>query len=285
MRIKLANFINRLLARPKPITQWDPIIVYQMGKVGSASIQHSLMATFKTMGVKVPVHHIHNLNNLEAMETAILQSDIRHNPEDTLMGIRLGLELKKQMNENPNKQWNLISLVRDPVARNISDFFHGLQEIIPDCERLYEAGLLSIEEVQDAFLTKFDHHITPKVWFDTQMKPVFEIDVYAQPFPKHKGFKIYKDGKNARLLLIRLEDMNRVADQAMTEFLQIKNFNLIKSNVGAEKQYASLYGDFKKMPLPEIYLEEIYGTKFAKHFYTDREIKIFYGKWSSHDRK
>ena len=284
MRIKLANFINRLLARPKPITQWDPIIVYQMGKVGSASIQHSLMATFKTMGVKVPVHHIHNLNNLEAMETAILQSDIRHNPEDTLMGIRLGLELKKQMNENPNKQWNLISLVRDPVARNISDFFHGLQEIIPDCERLYEAGLLSIEEVQDAFLTKFDHHITPKVWFDTQMKTVFKIDVYARPFPSQKGFEIYRDGNNARLLLIRLEDMNRVANQAMTEFLQIKDFKLIQSNVGAEKPYASLYRNFKKLPLPDLYLEEIYGTKFAKHFYTSQEIENFREKWALHDK-
>ena len=284
MRNKLANFVDRLLAKPKPIPHWDPIIVYQMGKVGSASIQHSLMATFKTMGVKVPVHHIHNLNNLEAMETAILQSNIRHNPEDTLMGIRLGLELKKQMNENPNKQWNLISLVRDPVARNISDFFHGLQEIIPDCERLYEAGLLSIEEVQDAFLTKFDHHITPKVWFDTQMKTVFKIDVYARPFPSQKGFEIYRDGSNARLLLIRLEDMNRVANRAMTEFLQIKDFKLIQSNVGAGKPYASLYRDFKKLPLPEVYLEEIYDTKFAKHFYTSQEIETFREKWALPDK-
>ncbi len=285
MRNILFNLINRLFARPKPIRNWDPIIVYQMGKVGSASIQHSLIATFKTMGVKVPVHHIHNLNNLEAMEKVLLQSNTRHNPEVTLMGIRLGLELKKQMNENPNKKWNLISLVRDPVARNVSDFFHGLQEIVPDCERLYHTGQLSIKEVQDSFLNKFDHHITPKVWFDTQMKTVFKIDVYARPFPTHKGFEIYEDGKNTRLLLIRLEDINRIARQAMTEFLHIKDFNLIQSNVGAEKQYASLYKDFKNLPLPETYLAEIYGTKFAKHFYTDREIENFHRKWSSHDRK
>jgi hypothetical protein len=285
MRNKLANFIDRLLARPKPISRWDPIIVYQMGKVGSASIQHSLMATFKAMGVKVPVHHIHNLNNLEAMEKAILQSNIRHDPEVTLMGIRLGLELKKQMNEDPNKQWNLISMVRDPVARNVSDFFHGLQEIIPDCEHLYQTGQLSIEDVQAAFLTKFDHHITPKVWFDTQMKTVFKIDVYARPFPSHKGFEIYRDGRNAQLLLMRLEDMNRVAGQAMTEFLHIRDFRLIQSNVGAEKPYASLYRDFKKLPLPEAYLEEIYGTKFAKHFYTGREIENFREKWALSDKE
>jgi len=285
MRNKLTNFMNRLIARLRPIPHWNPIIVYQMGKVGSASIQQSLLATFKTMGVEVPVHHIHNLDNLEAMEKAILQSHVRHNPEVTLMGIRLGLELKKQMDENPDKQWDLISLVRDPVARNISDFFYGLQEIIPNCERLYETGRLSIEDMQEAFLTKFNHHITPKVWFDTQMKTVFKIDVYARPFPKHKGFEIYKDAKNVRLLLIRLEDLNRVAEQAMTGFLQIKRFNLIQSNVGAEKQYASLYRDFKKLPLPKAYLEEIYGTKFAKHFYTDHEIENFYEKWVSMGKK
>ena len=279
----MTNLINKLFAKPKPIPHWDPIIVYQMGKVGSASVQRSLIATFRSMGVDVPVHHIHNLHNLEAMEKSIMRGPIPR--EDTLMGIRLGLALKRQMDENPNQQWNLISLVRDPVARNISEFFHGFQEIIPDYGLLYQRGQLSIEEVRKAFFSKFDQPVTPYDWFDKQMKTVFDIDVYAQPFPTHKGYEIYKDQKQTPLLLIRLEDLDRVAGKAMKDFLAIENFSIIKSNVGAEKQYATLYSDFKTAPLPTAFLEKKYSTKYAKHFYTDDEIKKFYRKWASSDEK
>lgn len=279
MRIKVAYFFNKLLARLKRSHTLDPIIVYQMGKVGSASMQRSLIATFRSMGMDVPVHHIHNLHNLEAMEKSILQSAIPR--EDTLMGIRLGLALKKQMDENPNQQWNLISLVREPVARSISDFFHGFQEIVPNYGQLYLQGQLSMEEVRNAFFSKFDPPGTPYDWFDNQMKTIFDIDVYAKPFPIPKGYEIYRDRKRTPLLLIRLEDLDRVARQAMKEFLMIENFSITKSNIGAEKQYATLYSDFKNTPLPRKFLEKKYATKYARHFYSNDEIENFYKKWSS----
>jgi len=117
------------------------------------------------------------------------------------------------------------------------------------------------------------------------MKTVFDIDVYAQPFPTHQGYKIFRDQKRMPLLLIRLEDLDRVAGQAAKEFLGIENFSITKSNVGAEKQYATLYSDFKKIPLPTEFLEKKYATKYAKHFYTDDEIEKFYKKWAYSDEK
>ncbi|MEO7839395.1 MAG: putative capsular polysaccharide synthesis family protein [Anaerolineales bacterium] len=279
----MTNLINKLIARPKSIAHWDPIIVYQMGKVGSASVQRSLIATFRSMGVDVAVHHIHNLHNLEAMEKSFMQGPIPH--EDTLMGIRLGLALKKQMDEDPKQQWNLISLVREPVARSISEFFQGFQEIIPDYGQLYERGQLSMEEVRKAFFLKSDQPVTPHDWFDRQMKTVFDIDVYAQPFPTHQGYKFFRDQKRTPLLVIRLEDLDRVAGRALKEFLGIENFSITKSNAGTEKQYATLYSDFKKSPLPTEYLEKKYNTKYAKHFYTDDEREKFYRKWASSDEK
>ena len=257
-----------------------PIIVYQMGKVGSASVQHSLLGAYRSLGIDIPVHHIHNLHKIDEMYEKISKK----HPDwaDTLKGLELGIKLKKEMDESPEKKFNLVSLVRDPIERNISSFFHAINQLIPDWKNRFLEGSGTIEELQDIFLTEFQGHYASEVWFDNQMKPVFNIDVYASSFPKKIGYKIYdEDYQHAKLLLIRLEDLNRVAKEAFGEYLGLENFEIINANIGQNKEYAPLYRSFKKTPLPKTYIEERLNSKFSKHFYLDDEINQFIEKWSS----
>ena len=283
MRKKITNFIDRLFARPKPNRNWDPIVIYQMGKVGSLTIRSSLEELFRSLSLKIPMYHAHNLNNLESLEATIRTK--WPNPAEALPQMKLDAELRMKIDSDSNQKWNVISLTRDPVARNISTLFQMLNIFFPDWESKYDQGKLSLDELQDFFVNKFSGGAAPAIWFDQQMKPVFDIDVYAYDFRHWQGYEIYPCKNNGKLLLLRLEDLDRVAQQAMKEFLKIENFRLIKSNMGMEKQYATLYHDFKKIPLPTAYLEKMYGTKYTKHFYTNQEIEKFYERWAYPDKK
>jgi hypothetical protein len=69
----------------------------------------------------------------------------------------------------------------------------------------------------------------------------------------------------------------------MKEFLRLEDFVLVNSNTAADKPYAALYMAFKQMPLPKAYVEAMYNTKFARHFYTEQEIQGFVRRWSIRD--
>jgi glycosyltransferase involved in cell wall biosynthesis len=252
-----------------------PIIVYNMAKVGSRSI----VDTLNTLKLGVPVYHRHVLHDLENMEKHIKETNPDH--AATLNEIGEGIKLRKMIDDDTEKKWKLISLVRDPIARNVSRFFQSIEyeEILPNARKLLESGSASIEDLLDIFLNKWERS-SGLVWFDKQLEPVFNIDVYEKPFPWDKGYDDFHKGRFS-LLVIRLEDLDKCGEQALQEFLGLPTVKLTKSNVGADKWYKSAYKDFiSQLTLPDNYLDEMYNSKFARHFYSEKELKAFRAKWS-----
>jgi lipopolysaccharide biosynthesis protein/ubiquinone/menaquinone biosynthesis C-methylase UbiE len=255
-----------------------PLIIYQMGKVGSVSVIQSLHKAYQDLSLPIPIHHVHVMEDLDRMEAAIRQE--RKDPAGTLGAIEAGRKLRQQIDSNPNKYWKIISLVREPVARNVATFFQNLREFVPDWEARSAAGELQPEYLQGIFIGIDSIHYAPERWFDAQLKPVFDIDVFASPFPTECGYKIYWSKPLTPLLVIRLEDLNRCAGEAMKEFLGLDPFEVINQNVGDEKPYGGLYKSFKALPLPETYITRMYTSKYARHFYSPEEIIRFSKKWS-----
>jgi len=252
----------------------NPVIVYQMGKVGSKSVYDSLQALKPT----VPIFHCHLLNHLDAIERSIIKS--RVDPKETLVEIKRGKELRKLIIGGSHKKWNLITLVRDPVSRNISAFFQNITELIPDVYERYHHKLIGIDDIIKVFLYEYDHK-APLYWFDSQLKEVFGIDVFANDFPVTQGYQIYED-REARLLVIRLEDLNGCVGKAMEEFLRIGNFKVSNKNGASEKPYAKIYGEFlRHIVVPITYIDAMYNSKFAKHFYSGEEIQKFKEYWTN----
>ncbi|MDJ0844898.1 putative capsular polysaccharide synthesis family protein [Crocosphaera sp.] len=82
------------------------------------------------------------------------------------------------------------------------------------------------------------------------------------------------------LLLIRTEDINSKMEEAIKEFMNIEEFKLSNANVANNKKYANKYKRFQQsIKLPESYIEEMYDSKYTRHFYSEEEIENFKAKW------
>jgi hypothetical protein len=250
-----------------------------MGKVGSRSIVDSL----KAMRLDRPVYHVHflskeNIDKADRMLRDIYGSHYNVNHwclYESRFVIKHFLHL-------PNNNLKIISLVREPVARNLSSFFHNIDKFIPNCAALYQAGRIDITEITQHYLQKFHEHSFPLTWFDEEMKNVFGIDVFSANISlsqDHRVFIYKHDGLD--LLVMRTEDIDDVAQEAVQQFLQIKGFRLKQSNLSSEKNYTRVYSDFTKfVKLPEAYLERMYESKYVNYFYSPREIERFRTRWS-----
>lgn len=249
------------------------VVIFQMGKVGSSSIYESL----KRIQLGRPIYHAHVLTPEQLAVTEEL-TKAHWEPHRNPMHLWHSLVLSKRLQQTPKHKWKVITLVRDPIARNISAFFqtkHLLSET--DQHRLMNST--DAEELMELFLANFYAHDAPINWFDNELKPVFGVDVFDRTFPREAGYCIY-EGKIADVLLIRLEDLGRCQIDAFREFLGIEHFEMQKTNVGKDKSYSQAYSRMlNSIGLPQSYLDKMYHSKCAQHFYGDDELAKFSRRW------
>ena len=264
-----------------------PIIGYQMGKVGSSTIHASLNA----LHLDSPVYHVHFLNPRRVHEIEKQRRRYFRTERYGYLKRPWLYEFLYQQIREKDRQWKLITLVRDPIARNISTFFENLEVTKKGNTSGYivrsdyydfdiEVDLDHVEPLIELFFNRLVHE-RPLRYFDDEIRSVFGIDVFAGVFPTDKGYKLYRDD-HADLLLIRLEDLDQCAATAFKDFLGIDGFTLISTNVASEKIYAPLYKEFKsRIRLPEDYVNSMYNSRYARHFYSDDEIRGFCYGWGS----
>jgi hypothetical protein len=183
----LAERLRYMRFRKSDDRERTPLIIYQMGKVGSTTLLQSLQNTSLDMDVL----HVHVL-----LPEWITKVRDQYRYTDILASIYLRERLD---NEFDRHQWKVISLVRDPIARNISSFFQALPVNFPKLQKRYlQEGIElkdRVNELIEVFLERFDEHETPVRWFDVHMQPVFGLDVYKNGFTHSKGYQIYHHNK------------------------------------------------------------------------------------------
>lgn len=266
-----------------------PLLIYQMGKVGSSSVQASL----KALNLDMPIYHPHFLTQdfMDLYEQK-RKKYFGTNRISELKHIWQCQYLSKQIEKGLNgKKWRAVTLVREPIARNISAFFETLEvEVLSETQFKLTADIRStynfeitvqlddVEELIEIFLREFDHE-TPLVFFDREIKGVLGVDVFATEFPDSIGYKIY-EGAEVDVLLIRLENLTECARDAFKEFLNVEDFSLTNTNIGSEKDYAPIYKKLKdSIRLPDSYIDEMYTSKYTRHFYSEAEIARFETRW------
>jgi hypothetical protein len=160
-------------------TKKIPIIIYQMGKVGSSSVMKSLQKR-----AIWPLFHAHFLlkiaNNRSFYNPKVYE--ILHLKRNEERQVRLGEFLYKKLIV-PKKQLKIISLTREPIGRNIAAFFQNFER---ETGKKYELSNFTPQELMDIFVNYYPHSI-PLDWFDNYFKPFLGIDVYEYPFPKEQG--------------------------------------------------------------------------------------------------
>lgn len=205
--------------------------------------------------------------------------------------------LTEKINNN-NIKFKLITCVRDPIARNISDIF----QILKVNQKFLENGLafpstfssshkflkqgMNIKQIQDLFWNDYPYHDLPLFWLDENIKRNLGIDIFSREFPKDKGYlKISQD--NIDLLIMKLELSDSLKEEQIAKFIENDNFKLIRTNITSQDKfsYSHLYNEFKKkIDIPLDYLEKMYSSKYVNHFYTDNEIELMRNYWLGAER-
>lgn len=173
----------------------------------------------------------------------------------------------------------MITLTRDPFASEVSSLFHNLEVHFPGRSPLD----FDLDELRDRLQNKKSSSSEGYFvrWFDIECKPYTGIDVYDRPFPKDQGYDIFSNG-NVDLLVLRLEDIDRVFQPALADFLGLEIDELDLHHIGDEQPYAPLYKRFKKeIRFPAELLDRYYDTKYCRHFYTDAELARFRRRWQA----
>lgn len=243
-----------------------PLLIWQMGKVGSKSVEAAL-ASVDYAGA---MFHVHVLS-----DELIRRGEIfRRAQQADNKAYYYNIALRQRLQSDP-REWKIISLVREPVGRNISAFFQNL-DIYGDGLDCHNPQNLdtTVDTLIQRFVNDFDHQRALE-WMSLELEAVGGFDVYGQPFPVDKGCQVLETD-NKQALILRVDDLNRVGEAALQAFTGLPEIRLRSENVGDSKSYGSVYKAFKeRLVLDKSYMDAMYDSPYARHFYTDDERRGF----------
>ncbi|HET6566612.1 MAG TPA: putative capsular polysaccharide synthesis family protein [Rhodothermales bacterium] len=273
--------IEKIRIGLQDFSKHPPILVYQMGKVGSTTIYRSL----QTAKLLNPVYHIHYLSpgNLEWDEQRfVLARQKKILEPKTLQHIQTGHLLRSKLLRQADAPLYIITGVREPVSWTLSSFFQNIHYFCPDL--LDEDGRAreqdTLRYLQSMFARFDEKRDLASNWFDIEFKKFFDVDIYQVPFNCRKGYTILEHGR-LHVLILRQEDLRRTLSGALREFLAIDQpIEVKESNVGTHKKHRQAYTFVKdNIRIPSEVCERIYSTKYVRHFYDENTIAGFVQKW------
>ena len=248
-----------------------PVLVYQMGKVGSSSVYDSLL----NADLRNPVLHLHFLSE----DLIQYREELKRAGWSPLpYHIYLGEAVRKVL----PRHCRIISLVRDPIAFVVSNLFENpyVATGMPLTRRktLDAKKALGYLERELAGPDAFTYVNT---WFERELHRVFGIDVFGEPFPKELGYAIYGSA-SAKALVLRLEDLSREGPKAIASFLDLPApLELRHSRVATESESAEEYRDvLSNVCLDASLCRQVYSSRLVTHFYDETSIEGFISKWT-----
>jgi len=244
------------------------VFIYQPGKVGSSTVYATLLRY-------LPPEDIVQLHFL----SEDFKNRVRGNPKYK-WHIDQTMKAEKLRAENPTLTIKIISLVRDPVSRNISDFFQNPQNYLEDGQELEGLSIGQMLKIYQKN-SSYDYILN---WFDKEFSRYTGIDVYKHAFDQLSGYSIFSD-KDYDVLILRMEDLDRSLGVALREFLGIDASSLQDANRASSRRTSALYEQFRgKISFSKQELEEVYSSKYAKQFYESDREKLMQ-KWSNSGRR
>lgn len=252
----------------------EPVLVFTMAKVGSSSVYHSLKNQSD-----IPCFHIHSLSIEEELRAIKICQE-----KGVYPGSRSPVFMLHKHVLEKQENYKVISLFRNPIARNLSAFFEAFEIHMGVPAHLFKG---SLQDIEAAFYRKLDHTYC-KDWFDNHLKKGTGVDVYEHAFlpaglagAKSKGYTIIK-GNQADILLLKSNLNDTLKSTLVADFCGVKDFTIKNVNITDTKKGATLYAEFKSyIRFPKSYLEDQLESKYMNHFFTKEEKEALYEKWLS----
>jgi len=248
----------------------DIILVYTMGKVGSTSIYYSLKDKLK--GRVLFIHRMIK-ENINVYNKAFIRKDIK--PHRSKMG-------ELVLDKLGSKKFKIITMVREPIGRNISDFFQDLNVYLDDPTRI---DSFDDEFVRNQFLKNYPHEI-PLKWFSDEFKRTTNINIFEHTFDIQKKFCFIKHN-SIEVLIIRVDLEDEKKEQLIKDFLSLKDLKIKRHNTAHQKSYHSKYKSFlRNCKFDDAYVCKMLDSIYSRHFYSVDEIeqlRSLYGNKSNED--
>jgi len=271
-RFHFRRGIRRALEQQAP-----PALVYSAPKVASTAVTHALQSV---EGQTVFQVHVISAAGIRTLREGMRRRGLHRMTQDVISLEDVAYALNEELIK-PRRAARIVSLVREPIARNISFYFEVL-DVLWKTERAHEQ--IRGERLVAEFYERFTHERGID-WFDNEFKPVLGIDVYEYPFPREKGF-LRIDSGPYEILLMRHDLDNRLKEKCLAELIGVPRISLGPRNVGAEKPYAVAYRQLlNRIELTEDYVDCMLNSKYARHFFGAEELAEARANWLSRRRR
>jgi hypothetical protein len=222
-----------------------------MGKVGSGSINHALYN-----------------KGIETLHAHWMSGEF---PEAEFPTTKLKILNKIKNDEVPPLK--VITPIREPLGRNLSAFMYNL------IKYGISGRQETVEELYHLFIEKYNIYY-PDLWFEKELMSTFNFNPFNKKFNHRKGYQIYNVGKH-KILIIRLENADKVLPRAIHKLLRVRGVQMIHHNNFEEKKYVGhKYKELKTKKFSREFLDKIYDLKYAKHFYTEKELEKFKDRYN-----
>jgi hypothetical protein len=249
------------------------ILVYQPGKVGSSTICNSLSVA----GVNVT--HVHMLTGKYLFD---LIPEIAWRPsaiERALIEEASRACIEKIKSDGGTK---VISLVREPIARDYSNFMYHVDEL--DQRGYLKKGDDFLNECIEGMRLRATQNGSARYgyqfeWFRDELRRVFGIDVYSHPFDRKLGYSLIEEN-GVSVLIIKLEKLANLTG-VVADFAGLGSLALKDANRSAAKRYHRVYAETKaRLVIPDDILSIYYeDNPLMNHFYGEDERDLFLSRW------
>jgi hypothetical protein len=176
---------------------------------------------------------------------------------------------KELIEKYGKKNWKVVHLVRDPIARNLSHFW------VHDFRVNVKPNAPDLSTFKERFLVELDHYY-PLDFIGNEIEPYWEIEI---PFTHgfHSPYTIYDD----RVAIMRYEDFD-CRNDLLRNFLRVEPHKeppriQCAGRAGEVDDYREILDTIR---LPEMYIDLIYASAYARTFYSSEEIKVLKERWT-----
>lgn len=242
------------------------LLVHTMGRVASTAVQRALQEHLER-----DVFHVHHVNPVVLARQVARAGSMDKAARSVLDGLDAACALIRH-----SGHVKIISLVRDPIARNISALFADVRRGIGP-EQLDEI-LADTQKISERWARFYDN--VPNEWFDIEMLDTFGIDVYSRPFPP-QGVGHYSNGR-AELLVLRCELDDEAKAAAIAQFVGAEGLRLGRENDGSRRgEFDSRYRRFcAAIDLDADYVAGVASSRYMRHFYAGTTATEYVQQWT-----
>lgn len=278
------------------------ILILQMGKVGSNSIEKALLNSINIWKTSIlRVHKIKDEDLKFFIEYINHPNLLKEEYKTTKKRIKEISFFRKNIKKF--KKILIISGYREPVSFSISAFFQNIDYLIEDnrtldsdlfffkAEKIYKGFLNSVIENKGYKHPKFDRYknifTSCTSYYQDQLNDGLGLNIFEKKINKNQTTNTILFNKNRILFLYKFEYLNNISEK-LTNFIQCSSLpvendiKIKKLNSAAIKNYNKKYKLFiERIKFTKKELDFFYKNKQAQYLYSKDEISVFYKKWLS----